>query len=113
MHANPNRPLPRPRPEPTPVKSIMVTPDGRKLWPPETHDFYSHETVKWHPDDVSFNLAEKIMAFESSELEDTEIFELFQYLIDTGHAWTLQGSYGRTAEMLIEGGQCHVKEAEA
>ena len=99
MHANPNRPLPRPRPEPTPVKSIMVTPDGRKLWPPETSR--------------PFSLVESINAFESGELEDTEIFELFQHLIDTGTAWKLQGSYGRTAEMLIEGGQCHVKEAEA
>ncbi len=30
----------------------------------------------------------------------------WQYLIDTGQCWSLQGWFGRTAESLIEAGVC-------
>ncbi|MCK9543315.1 MAG: hypothetical protein M0R03_14935 [Novosphingobium sp.] len=30
----------------------------------------------------------------------------WQYLIDTGHCWKLQGWFGRNAEMLINDGVC-------
>jgi hypothetical protein len=48
-----------------------------------------------------------IVAYEQGELNDDETVELFQGLIDSGLAWSLQGSYGRTANALIEGGYCH------
>lgn len=44
---------------------------------------------------------EMIMAFENGELEFNEILKLFSDLIKTGLCWKLQGSYGRSAEMLI------------
>ena len=50
------------------------------------------------------NLIDKIIAYEQGDLEEDEVLELFQYLVDSGLAWTLQGSYGRTASDLLEAG---------
>jgi len=47
-----------------------------------------------------------IMDFESGVMDEEEIIKMFQKLIDTGDAWTLQGSYGRMAKALIEEGLC-------
>ena len=43
---------------------------------------------------------------EDSNDEEHQI-EAWQHLIDTGLAWTLQGSFGRTAQHLIDEGVCH------
>ena len=51
----------------------------------------------------------QIIAYESGELDDVETVTLFQSLIDSGLAWSLQGHYGRTAAALIDAGHCHVK----
>ena len=49
-------------------------------------------------------LTSKLMSYESGDLPEDEIYELFQHLINTGMAWQLQGSYGRTAKMLLDMG---------
>lgn len=38
---------------------------------------------------------------------EEEIIAAWQHLIDTGLAWSLQGSFGRQARALIEEGICH------
>jgi len=53
------------------------------------------------------DIVERLMAFESDELDDDQTIELFQELVDTGLAWNLQGAYGRSATRLIEAGLVH------
>ena len=57
----------------------------------------------------SFDTVGQIMAYENSELSEEGIIELFQHLVDSGLAWQLQGSYGRMAKQLIEGGFVHAR----
>ena len=52
------------------------------------------------------NYLDYLIAFEGGELDDIDTILFFQYLIDTGLAWSLQGSYGRAARSLIEAGHC-------
>tara|TARA_Y100000114_G_C11574624_1_gene238118 strand:+ start:191 stop:376 length:186 start_codon:yes stop_codon:yes gene_type:complete len=47
----------------------------------------------------------KIMSFEEGELDNEEIFALFQFLLDSGMIHSLQGSYQRMAEELLLAGK--------
>ena len=52
----------------------------------------------------AYDVTGNIIAFEMGELDAAGTVELFAYLVRTGMAWTLQGSYGRAACQLIERG---------
>ena len=41
--------------------------------------------------------------------DENEFIKAWQFLIDSGMAWSLQGRFGRIAEQLIERGICHAK----
>ncbi len=45
---------------------------------------------------------QKMIAFEQCRLSDVDTVDLFQQLIDSGAAWTLQGMYGRIAQQFIQ-----------
>ncbi len=58
-------------------------------------------------------LVQDIIDYENGDMTEERIVNLFQKLIDTGHAWTLQGNYGRMARNLIDEGYCNFPKKEA
>ena len=52
------------------------------------------------------DFVDKVMAYESGEMDENEVVLFFQELINSGLAWELQGSYGRQAQRMIEAGLC-------
>ena len=50
------------------------------------------------------DITSRIIEYESGEMDETHVIELFQELVNTGLAWQLQGSYGRMAMALIREG---------
>ena len=49
-------------------------------------------------------VVDMIIDYENGDLEAEKTLELFAGLVKNGMAWTLQGSYGRTATELIRQG---------
>lgn len=60
--------------------------------------------------ETKFDLVSAIIEFESGQLDEDGVIQLFQNLVDTGLAWTLQGTYGRTALALISAGLVNAPE---
>ena len=46
----------------------------------------------------------RIIDYEDGLLNEEETIALFQELVDSGMAWSLQGHYGRTATAMIDAG---------
>jgi hypothetical protein len=55
---------------------------------------------------------DKLIAFESGELDQDATVELFQDLVNSGLVWSLQGFYGRTANDLIDAGLVTLPQSE-
>lgn len=56
-------------------------------------------------------MTDKLIAYENGELNEEETLNLFEELVATGLAWTLQGAYGRTAQALLEAGLIGLRAA--
>lgn len=53
-----------------------------------------------------------VEGFDGVEHSQEKVIGAWQYLIDTGLAWQLQGWYGRTAEDLIINGLCKPRQKQ-
>lgn len=56
------------------------------------------------------NYIDYIIAYEAGELPEQATLDLFQFIVDRGTAWPLQGHYARTADMLLNEGLISKKE---
>ena len=48
-----------------------------------------------------------IEGFDGKQHDEEDVIDAFQFLINSGAAWTLQGFYGRNAAALLEQGLCY------
>jgi hypothetical protein len=58
---------------------------------------------------ATYDQLAQMIDWENGDLDEEGTVTLFQNLVDTEQAWTLQGCYGRQARDLIEAGLVHVK----
>ena len=50
------------------------------------------------------DLVDLLTRLDTGELNEEEEIDLFQYLVDSGAAWTLQGRIGRQAVAMLQAG---------
>ena len=54
----------------------------------------------------AFSAVAACEGFDGEDHDEATMISAWQYLIDTGLAWQLQGFFGRTAAAMIEQGVC-------
>lgn len=59
------------------------------------------------------DMLSKMIEWENGELDESGYYELFQHLVDTGLAWSLQGCYGREAQVMLREGLIEATTPEA
>ena len=50
------------------------------------------------------NIGAQLIEYETGEMNEVDVVNLFAHLIRTKVAWQLQGHYGRTAKSFIQDG---------
>lgn len=63
--------------------------------------------------DEKFDLVGFIMAAEEGSLTAEEYYAGLQQMIDSGVAYSLQGSWGRAADAAIKAGECTPRKAKS
>ena len=61
-------------------------------------------TTSTQPTWTPYDASACVEGFDGEEHDQETIISAWQYLLDTGLCWKLQGWYGRTANELIEAG---------
>jgi hypothetical protein len=61
-------------------------------------------TTSTQPTWTPYDTSACVEGFDGEEHDQETIISAWQYLLDTGLCWKLQGWYGRTANQLIEAG---------
>lgn len=77
--------------------------EGGATLPDSPMDFKATQTEA-KPEPNHMDQVSAMMAWENGNISEGEAIHLFQHLVDTGLAWTLQGSYGRQAVRFINAG---------
>ena len=95
------------------VNRHVATNKKRKKDPYLSSDSYVYEKKVVKPKITPMPKGTNVWDVEDPEgagLNESQNNQIWQHLVDTGMAWSLQGWYGRTASAMIEAGIIHRKK---